>query len=338
MSKHIAYIESPLQAFNLIEYLDAKNITLDLLIVNKRSANSSLNHGQIVYLLSMIRHKTLKTIDVEGHLGNVLDIRKELKGVNSDVSVKEHVTLIAGEYRARVFWMLAHKFPKRDIVLLDDGTATLRIKRSNNLTAKGIAKSIFLKSLGMANNEREKITFFSVYDIEKNIALRDTIIKHNYQNFKVKLANLPQGGNKVFIIGTPLYEAGVTSVDDIELTLKMIDDLKQNQEGVELVYIPHRREREEKIDAIRQHVEVRRLDFPFEVYPIVAGENVTSIAGFYSSLYDNLIKIYDEKIKITAYVLDEKVLSSEWVNFVDAIYKNYENYESADITLIKDKF
>ncbi|WP_329906417.1 hypothetical protein [Serratia quinivorans] len=339
MSKHIAYIESPLQAFNLIEYLDVKNITLDLLIVNKRSANSALNHGQIVYLLKMIRHKTLKTIDVEGYLGKVLDIRKELKSVKSEVSTKkENVTLIAGEYRARVFWMLANKFPKRDIVLLDDGTATLRIKRSNNVTVRDIAKSIFLKSLGMANNEREKITFFSVYNIENNIAQKDRIIKHNYQNFKLKLAALPQGGNKVFIIGTPLYEAGVTSVDDIELTLKMIDDLKLNKEGVELVYIPHRREREEKIDAIRQHVEVRRLDFPFEVYPIVMGENVASIAGFYSSLYDNLIKIYDEKIKITAYVLDEKVLSPEWVGFVDAIYKNYETYESADITLIKNKF
>jgi hypothetical protein len=234
--------------------------------------------------------------------------------------------------------MLANKFPKRDIVLLDDGTATLRIKRSNNVTVRDIAKSIFLKSLGMANNEREKITFFSVYNIENNIAQQDRIVKHNYQNFKLKLAALPQGRNKVFIIGTPLYEAGVTSVDDIELTLKMIDDLKLNQEGVELVYIPHRREREEKIDAIRQHVEVRRLDFPFEVYPIVMGENVASIAGFYSSLYDNLIKIYDEKIKITAYVLDKKVLSPEWVGFVDAIYKNYETYESADITLIKDKF
>ncbi|VFS26173.1 Uncharacterised protein [Serratia liquefaciens] len=74
MSKYIAYIESPLQAFNLIEYLDAKNIVLDLLIVNKRSANSALNHGQIVYLLNMIKHRSLETIDVEGKLGNAFDI------------------------------------------------------------------------------------------------------------------------------------------------------------------------------------------------------------------------------------------------------------------------
>ncbi|EPK7591931.1 hypothetical protein QHC71_000156 [Serratia marcescens] len=164
------------------------------------------------------------------------------------------------------------------------------------------------------------------------------VVKHSYQNFKAKLASLPDGKNRVFIIGTPLYEAGVTSVDDIDLTLRMINDLKSNQMGAELVYIPHRREREEKIDEIRKSVEVRRLDFPFEVYPIVAGENVSCIAGFYSSLYDNLVKIYDEKIKIIAYVLDEKVLSPEWSGFVNAIYKNYESYESADITLIKNKF
>ncbi|WP_368926845.1 hypothetical protein [Serratia marcescens] len=338
MSKYIAYIESPLQAFNLIEYLDAKNIVLDLLIVNKRSANSALNHGQIVYLLKMIKHRSLETIDVEGKLGNAFEIKRQLKSVTSVVNAKETVTLIAGEYRARVFWILAHKYSRRNVVLLDDGTATLRIKRYNNLTTRGVVKSILLKSLGMANNEREKITFFSVYDIEGNVSKRDAVIRHSYQNFKAKLANLPNGKSRIFIIGTPLYEAGVTSVDDIDLTLRMINDLKSNQTDTELVYIPHRREREEKIDEIRKHVEVRRLDFPFEVYPIVAGENVSCIAGFYSSLYDNLVKIYDEKIKIIAYVLDEKVLSPEWNGFVGAIYKNYESYEKADITLIKNKF
>lgn len=67
MSKYIAYIESPLQAFNLIEYLDAKNIVLDLLIVNKRSANSALNHGQIVYLLNMIKHRSWKPLMLKGN-------------------------------------------------------------------------------------------------------------------------------------------------------------------------------------------------------------------------------------------------------------------------------
>lgn len=123
------------------------------------------------------------------------------------------------------------------------------------------------------------------------------VVKHSYQNFKAKLASLPDGKNRVFIIGTPLYEAGVTSVDDIDLTLRMINDLKSNQMGAELVYIPHRREREEKIDEIRKSVEVRRLDFPFEVYPIVAGENVSCIAGFYSSLYDNLVKYMMKKLR-----------------------------------------
>ncbi|MGK8843753.1 hypothetical protein ACRS8K_10320 [Serratia marcescens] len=267
MSKYIAYIESPLQAFNLIEYLDAKNIVLDLLIVNKRSANSALNHGQIVYLLNMIKHRSLETIDVEGKLGNAFDIKRQLKSVTSVVSAKETVTLIAGEYRARVFWILAHKYSRRNVVL-DDGTATLRIKRYNNLTARGVVKSVFLKSLGMTNNEREKITFFSVYDIEGNVSKRDVVVKHSYQNFKAKLASLPDGKNRVFIIGTPLYEAGVTSVDDIDLTLRMINDLKSNQMGAELVYIPHRREREEKIDEIRKSVEVVGWIFPLRFIPL----------------------------------------------------------------------
>ncbi|WP_447883908.1 polysialyltransferase family glycosyltransferase [Serratia fonticola] len=336
MTKYIAYIESPLQAFNLIEYLDVNNITLSLLVINKRTENSALNYGQISYLLNMIKHCKSVTIDVEGKLNRIIDIRRELKSINSTVSRNENVVLIAGEYRARVFWMLANKFPKREVVLLDDGTATLRIKRGDNITARGFLKSVFLKLFGVINNEREKITFFSVYDIHENIAKKDRVIRHSYQNYRAKLLGLPKGENKIFIIGSPLYEAGVTKVDDIELTKKMIHNLRENNENINLIYIPHRREREEKINALKREVEVCRLDYPFEIHPLVTGENVVSIAGFYSSLYDNLIMIYDDKIKITAYVLNDGFISDEWVGFVASVYKNYESYKDADVTLIKE--
>lgn len=336
MAKYIAYIESPLQAFNLIEYLDVNNLVLDLLIINKRTKNSPFNHSQIVYLVNMVKYHSIMTIDVEGQLNKVIDIRRELIGVNCLASRDEMVTLIAGEYRARVFWMLANKFPRRDVVLLDDGTATLRIQRSDNLSMRSMLKSAMLKLLGMVNNEREKITFFTVYDIENKVSKNDCVIRHNYQNYKAKLQDLPQGENKVFIIGSPLYEAGVTIVDDVELTMKMIRSLKCNNEMTKFIYIPHRRERDEKLSALEGEVEVCRLGYPFEVYPLVTGENILSIAGFYSSLYDNLVKIYDDRIKVTSFVLDHDVLSPEWIDFVASVYKNYECYKDADITFVKE--
>ncbi len=334
MDTYIAYIESPLQAFNLIEFLDVKKISLEILIINKKTENSALNYNQIMNIVDMIKYKKLVVIDVEGTLKNSLKIKSALKGIGGGGINKNRVTLIAGEYRARVFWMLAGKFKKRSIVLLDDGTATLRINREEGISPRKIIKSLFLKSIGMVNNEFEKITFFSVYNIGEKVKKSDTVIRHCYENYKKKLASLPSDNNKVFIIGAPLFEAGVTSIDDIQLTLNMIKDLLKSKPESVFYYVPHRRERTEKIKIISELVKVKRLDFPFEVYPLMEKENVSSIAGFYSSLYDNLIMIYGDKIKITSYVINEANLSPEWKSFVGCIYDNYSRYNNANIELI----
>lgn len=334
MSKYIAYIESPLQAFNLIELLDTKKITIDLLIVNKKTTNSLLNYKQIMNVISMVRHRVLVTIDIEGTLRNSFKIKRELKKIKFRFSINDKVTLIAGEYRSRVFWFLAAKFKNRDIILLDDGTATLRISREGGFSLRKVVKSMFLKVIGMVSNEYEKITFFSVYNIEGKISENDNIIMHDYENYRKKIKSLPKNENKTFIIGSPLFEAGVTSVDDIELTINMINDLISKQPYCSFYYVPHRRERDKKIERISELVEIKRFDFPFEVYPLIEKENVSSIAGFYSSLYDNLIMIYGENIKITSYIIDADKISPEWKAFVGSIYDNYTKYKNANIELI----
>ncbi|KFB88747.1 hypothetical protein CR62_03470 [Serratia grimesii] len=79
MSTYIAYIESPLQAFNLIELLDVKKITIDLLVINKKTTNSILNYKQIMNIISMVKYKVLVTIDIEGTLRNSFKIKKSWK-------------------------------------------------------------------------------------------------------------------------------------------------------------------------------------------------------------------------------------------------------------------
>jgi hypothetical protein len=282
----------------------------------------------------MVKYKVLVTIDIEGTLRNSFKIKKELEKIKLNFPIKNEVTLIAGEYRSRVFWFLVAKFKNRDIILLDDGTATLRISREGGFSPRTVVKSMFLKMIGMVSNEYEKITFFSVYNIEGKIGKNDSIIKHSYENYRKKLKSLPTGDNKTFIIGSPLFEAGVTSVDDIELTVNMISDLISTQPDCYFYYVPHRREREKKIERISEIVEIKRFDFPFEVYPLMEKENVSSIAGFYSSLYDNLIMIYGENIRITSYKIDADKISPEWKVFVESIYDNYTKYKNANIEII----
>ena len=97
MDTYIAYIESPLQAFNLIEFLDEKNITLEILIINKKTENSALNYNQMMNIVDIIKYKKLVAIDVEGTLKNSLKIKRALKGIGENSIYKNRVTLISGE-------------------------------------------------------------------------------------------------------------------------------------------------------------------------------------------------------------------------------------------------
>lgn len=59
----------------------------------------------------------------------------------------------------------------------------------------------------------------------------------------------------------------------------MIKDLlKSKPESV--FFMSHIAEKELKNKRISEIVNVKRFDFPFEVYPLMEKENVSSIAGF----------------------------------------------------------
>ncbi|WPC48568.1 hypothetical protein [Serratia marcescens] len=88
------------------------------MIINKKTENSALNYNQIMNIVDMIKYKKLVVIDVEGTLKNSLKIKSALKGIGGGGINKNRVTLIAGEYRARVFWMLAGKFKKEALFFL----------------------------------------------------------------------------------------------------------------------------------------------------------------------------------------------------------------------------
>ena len=73
--KFIAYIESPLQAFNLMEYIFYKNISLDILVVNKNSSVSARNYEQICFVLKFIESKNIILIDIKPSRKNVFSVR-----------------------------------------------------------------------------------------------------------------------------------------------------------------------------------------------------------------------------------------------------------------------
>lgn len=325
--KYLAYIESPLQAFNLLEYAEVNKITIDILIVNKKTTVSLHNYSQISFVLSKLKAKTLFEIDIEAGKKNIFKIKKTIDAFLS-IS-KESFLLIGGEYRSMIFWYICGKFSQRKVVILDDGTATLRINRTHR-HFKRLMRDLLMRALGFVDAFIEPIVFFSVYDLTNKIAKHDILILHKYESFQGKMTSFSKGQITIYIIGSPFFEAGVIDDSNIEIliTLEMINKLKGKYSTYDVVYIPHRRESEDKLERIRKVIPVEKLGYPFELLPLVSEKKVAIIAGFYSSLFDNMYAICGKDLKIECFCLPEKVINPSWSGFVSDVYENYKKYPS----------
>lgn len=330
--KYLGYVESPLQAFNLMEYVDFYNIDIDVLVVNSKSLISSTNHSQILSVIKFLRFKEVVFLDLESNKKNLFKI-KHFANENNFLkkSFDEDITLIGGEYRSMVFWFIAKKFKRRKVVILDDGTATLRINRKQR-PSKVLIKDLILKMIGCADPFKEKISFFSIYDISDNVSLHDSVTKHSYSSFANKTIHYPDDNNSVYVIGTPLFEAGVIKGNDIEITFSMLSSLKEMFAEKKVIYIPHRRERKEKIDAIAKMVHVQTLDYPFELFSLINKKNIRYMGGFYSSLFDNMLYIYNGNLSISSFYVPGEVIFPSWQEFVESVYTNYKRYNSPSFT------
>lgn len=337
----MAFIESPLQAMNLCEYAAAFKIEIDILVINSQSDVSPKNRDQIEKVMSLMT-PAKKTLEFD----ECFSLRHPLKAwsaVRSAIAAmpgENTVRLISGEYRSVFFWSLAKRIGSRvnEITILDDGSATLRINRFKE--RQNPIKAAYERAIGLRSTSFGKLTFFSVYALSENILAQDQLIKNTYYHLGKALADFADGDDRFYIIGSPLYEAGVIEsfTKDIDITRAMISYFKSRYPNTQLVYIPHRRESSAKLDLISKEVQVERCDFPFEIYPLVKERRVALVGGFYSSLFDNLSEIYKDKINILSAPVDEALIAENWRVFVRSIYDNYRKYRPAIQLLPKEIF
>jgi hypothetical protein len=335
----VAFIESPLQAMNLYEYCSRRKIGVDLLVVNVQSSLSSKNRAQIYKVLQLMGPpKKLIEFDESFSLRNVFRLLSSLRSVSKYIVNDDGVHLISGEYRSVFFWSLVKRISKRvsKVAILDDGSATLRINRFRE--KRGICKAVFELLFGIRSSAFGNITFFSVYKLGDHILPQDELVRNTYVSLRGVLSRYQDCSDTVYIIGAPLYEAGVVvSFDkDVQITLNMVRYFKGCYPSCQFKYIPHRREALKKLDLLSVEIDIERCDFPFEIYSFAVGRGVSCVAGFYSSLFDNLAEIYKDKITILSCPLIDAVISEDWKDFVSSIYRNYQLHRPEIKVLSRD--
>jgi hypothetical protein len=179
------------------------------------------------------------------------------------------------------------------------------------------------------------LTFFTTYILDDHVAASDTIVRNDYRTLSAELRKLPPDEKRVYVIGTPHREAGVVrkDVDDVELALDLIRFAAEST-GKEPVYMAHRRERDDKLDALRKEVRVVTPDVPFEIYPLALGKRPRTIVGYCSSLFVTAAELLGDSVEIIALQIPRHCVNDSSLSFVDGIYQYYRTELATAIRVV----
>lgn len=333
-----AILESPLQALNSVEYARRFGKQLDLVLVADRPGLATSNRDQIVAILELAG---------VGHIffaSGRIDPRRPFQAratvARAERVVQEHFhacdfEVLIGEYRAAFGWALARRLDSwgsdekpRPIVVVDDGSAVLNINRRSAMpqpVVRTLTKRALLGLGGLRGDPPTRsITFFSAFDIGNNLSPSDRLVHNDLRSLRDVTLALPPDVSKVYVVGSPLREAGVVQGDDVDLALNLCA-IASSWSQREVIYVAHRRESNQKLEALRKEVEVMTPSVPFELMPQVVGVRPTLIFGYYSSVFTTMSLILGVNVTVVSAPLPKGVVARHMAARVANVYSTYRH-------------
>lgn len=343
--KLVAFVFSPLQALNLVEYCERFDRQVDLVVVGGVSALEPTSRKQIDAVLALAKPREI--LYQEWRLQPTRPIGARRAVASAVTTLRAHLTaepreFVVGEYRSGFSWAVLHslKVLPRHVVVVDDGTAMLQIDRRNSfLKSRKVRrqklKSLIFLSMGIPGAVSSSgLTFFTTYGIDYHLAANDTIVYNDYRILRAELRKLPPDDDTVYVIGTPLLEAGVVDKGDVDLALELARFAAEST-GKRAVYMAHRRERDEKLDALRKEFQVVVPSVPFEIYPRVLGKRPRTIVGYYSSLFVTASELLGDSVEIIALRIPRESINDSCFSSVDGVYRYYRSELQASVRVVE---
>lgn len=350
--KLVAFVSSPLQALNLVEFAERSGRQIDLVVVGVVDGVGPNSCAQIEAVLGPARPR--KVIYAEwlisprqpfhgrrAILSAVKDLRAELSAGPYE--------FIVGEYRSAFTWAVLRrlKVSSENIVVVDDGTATLRIDRrrrfapSREQLRQRLRGALFLAMGVRGAIPPGGLKFFTTYSINDRVGERDVVVHNDYRSLSAELQKLPMDDEHVYVIGGPYGEAMPEALDatmnqeaDVRISLELTR-FAEEYTGKTAVYMAHRREEPSKLDMLRRHVTVVSPDVPFEIYPRILGRRPRTIVGYYSSLFVTVAELLGNSVEIISLEIPSDLVNDEWRPFVEDVYRYYRSELRSFVSVVE---
>lgn len=211
-------------------------------------------------------------------------------------------TVVIGEYRLTLLRELVTRVRAREVVLTDDGNATLLVARHRELLSTGRrglpsmrlngsrdSRRHLHRLVGLSGSHPQQLMYSTIYDVPS--VSPDTAQRHRFEHLRSRLPAV-RGGGRPAILGSNIAESGIISSHHYSLLVERLVDRIGPAE-----YWPHRREDPTKVDEIaarhglvvRRHATaVERGVFETTRRPDVVGAVVSSAVDSFLVMFDDL--------------------------------------------------
>ncbi|MEZ4704628.1 MAG: hypothetical protein R3A11_05470 [Bdellovibrionota bacterium] len=259
----LAYVESPFQYLQVIEYAKSKGVLPSSIHLLVRQTGIETNNNQIKQTIQSIPMDYRKVT----YLSNwfFLIFYGWWVALNDG---KKALSILIGDENSFFTKAMRCFFPLDRFVFLDDGTATLE-----------------------RQSEARRFSLFGQKPEEKN----------NFHYLANHLKSVQVGGKRaVVIVGAKFIESKISTLKEYKSYLsQMVGDLKRDHPNTKIIYVPHRYEGEHLPELKKEifdqaSIEVIRLQYPIELIRMELSIDIIEFISFFSTALFSLKYFYPD--------------------------------------------
>lgn len=328
MKPDLFVVESPFQLLCAIEAREHFHSENPVLVV--RYSLDQKNNEQIDSILALVTWPRVQKIMASSHMVYFdAKLMAFLAGLKRRKSLFRYIFI--GEYRSWVQTLFAKNLACEKVFLLDDGNGVISLQASYLPSARIYpirrAKLLLYQSLALLMrlswSVSPIINLFTTFDLQPFAG--QEVINNRFQFLSQMLLAKPVKKNTVFFFGSNLSGQHVIS-EEYEFEMLKAVCAYYAAQGLELFYIPHRREEAAKVARIASEtgMAIREFRLPAELEIIYLEWLPGKIASFYSNAISGLSRLHDFD-SVDAFYLQPAEINPVYREAIEAVYEDYRN-------------
>ncbi|MGH1505278.1 MAG: hypothetical protein ACRBI6_17135 [Acidimicrobiales bacterium] len=235
--------------------------------------------------------------------------------------------LFVGDLRNPHMAFLASAAPPGTVHVVDDGRGTIQAAAARAagepLVPASAGRRLQLGLLGLQRPPASQVTFFSIFRLETSGD--DRVVDNPLRRLRRQVSTTPVGDH-VLLLGSPFVELGsMTSERYVDIVVTAARQL-----GGPVVFRPHRRERADKLDALRARgVDIDPGDGPVELALLEAPVLPRRVSSFFSTATFTLWRLLGASLEIDSFSLRPEDFTDDFLSWNDGVPDLLEQSDGA---------